>query len=185
MPDSATWKSSSPRFPTNRYPSPSCPSPNERESGSGRITEDGDGADGELLTVNCVTLDSCLSRKSPIDLLVIDAEGAEVRILRGCRDVLSRDRPAVIVEAQEAALRELGFGLGDLQTELLGHDYRCYELARFGLSAVRTDDTRRTRNWLALPPNRAGEAAKIHRHLLCCGMLPCILGVNPLTRQFK
>jgi FkbM family methyltransferase len=159
-----------------------APSPNERESGSGRISSEGG---GNLLAVECLTLDAYLSDKGPVRLVTIDAEGAEVRILRGGKEVLRRDRPAVIVEAQEVTLRQFGVGLADLRAELRAHDYHLYELSRFGLCDVDVEDTRRSRNWLALPPARASEAARIRRHLLRCGLLPCLPWLNPLTRRFK
>ena len=160
-------------------------SPNERESGSGHLRTDGGTGAGNHFPVECLTLDEYLSSKGPVRLLTVDAEGAEVRIFRGAREVLRRDQPAVSVEAAEGALRKFGFGLRDLETELRNRDYQLYELAGFGLGKLRVEDTRRIRNWLALPPTRAREAGRLHRYLLRCGLLPCVRGLNPLTRRFR
>lgn len=161
------------------------PSDNELESGSGHLSTDGNARTTGQLTVKCITLDDYLSGKSAMSLLVIDAEGAEVQILRGAREVLRRDMPAVIVEAQERALRQFGVGLADLHAELLEHGYEVFELSRLGLSRAQANDTRRTRNWVALPLNRLNEAKGLHRHLMCCGLLPGIPGLNPLTKRYS
>lgn len=169
----------------------------ERESGSGYISPDGGlGGDGSI-RVDCVTLDSFFATKGPVRLLVIDAEGAEVAILRGGRQFLRRDQPVVIVEAQEHHLRRFGFDLSTLEAELQAHDYQVYELSRLGLTKARADGTQRTptrralfdtpaswgRNWLALPPGLADQAGRIHRHLVRSGLLPCIRGLNPLAKR--
>ena len=103
----------------------------------------------------------------------------------------------MIVEAQEHHLRRHGFGVATLAAELQAHNYQFYELARLGLTEVTFDGTRRTttrrgaldtpdrwgRNWLALPPRLADQADGVHRHLVRCGLLPCIPGVNPLAKR--
>ncbi|MEP6916734.1 MAG: FkbM family methyltransferase [Acidobacteriota bacterium] len=170
----------------------------ERESGSGYISSDeglrGDGS----LKVECVTLDALFAARKPIQLLVIDAEGAEVSILRGGRELVRRDQPVVLLEAQDHHLRRNGFSLSALAAELQAHHYHIYELSRLGLAKVRSDGTRepsarRTffdtpagwgRNWLAFPARHADQAASVHSHLVRCGLLPCIRGINPLAKRF-
>ena len=54
-----------------------------------------------------------------MDLLKIDAEGAEVGILRGARRMLTGpDAPPVIVEANPVPLRTAGESVGSLRAEL-------------------------------------------------------------------
>jgi hypothetical protein len=60
---------------------------------------------------------------TPIRLLKIDVEGAEVEVLRGMGETLARDRPALIVEAQDATLARSGYRLEDIFSVLDGHGY--------------------------------------------------------------
>jgi FkbM family methyltransferase len=159
------------------------PSLDERESGSGHIQDGATAGSDAIIRVDCTTLDSIFTSRGSVHHIFIDAEGAEVMILRGGRGVLRRDRPTLVVEAQEAHLRRFGFGLRDLKAELESHDYRVYQIARVGLAEPQVDGFRPTRNWLALPPSLAGQASRIHRHLVRCGLLPCVRGLNPLTRR--
>jgi FkbM family methyltransferase len=168
----------------------------ERESGSGYIsTEDGS---ERSLRVECVTLDSLFAARKPVRLLVIDAEGAEVLILRGARELVRRDQPVVIVEAQDHHLRRNGFSVAALAGEFQAHDYQIYELSRLGLVKVSHDGHREVsgrrklfdtpggwgRNWLALPAGLADQAGSVHRHLVRCGLAPCIRGLNALAKRF-
>lgn len=159
------------------------PPTNSHESGVGHIGAETHHTHAPAVLVECLTLDSFVADKKPIRLIVIDAEGAEVAILKGGRHFLQRDRPVIVVEAQEAHLRRFGFGLADLYSELRAHSYSIFEMIRFGLKEVRLGDTHNTRNWLALPPALANQARKVHRHLVKCGLLPCIRGLSPLTRR--
>ena len=160
-----------------------CPSPNVREPGMGHIQDFARaGSDGGF-RVECVSLDSYFEGKGPVHHMFIDAEGAEVMILRGGREILRRDRPVVVVEAAAEALKRLGFELSDLKAELESHDYRVYAIERFGLTEPIVGNYFRTCNWLALPPPLFGHARKLHRYLLWCGLLPCVRGLNPLTRR--
>ena len=168
----------------------------DRESGSGHIgTGDGPGDDGSL-RVDCLTLDSFFADKGPVRLLVMDAEGAEVGIVRGGGQLLRRDQPVVIVEARDEHLRRFGADLATLEAELRAHGYQVYELARLGLTPASADQNQHTgrrtvfetpakwgRNWLALPPALADQAGRAHRHLLWCGLVPCIRGLNPLAKR--
>ena len=56
------------------------------------------------LTVRCCTLDECLRSVPPPDLIKIDAEGAEVDVLRGGLNFLTARRPSLIVEFSDEIL---------------------------------------------------------------------------------
>jgi FkbM family methyltransferase len=161
-----------------------APAADERETGSGRIATGTEGGTNEL-TVECLTLDSFLAQRGPIRLMVVDVEGAEMHVLRGGREVLRRDRPVIILEAQEEAQRQFGFGLTDLHAELQAHEYQVYELVRIGLGKLDLENKSRNRNWVALPPALHAESGRLHRHLIRCGLMPCLFGLNPLTRRYR
>ena len=70
------------------------------------------------LAVERVTLDSIVDR--PVGFIKIDVEGHEMEVLKGARTILERDRPNILVEAEErhrpgalgslrGMLRELGY----------------------------------------------------------------------------
>lgn len=48
--------------------------------------------------VKAITIDSLSSADKPINLVKIDVEGAEADVLKGARQVLTRDRPKLIIE---------------------------------------------------------------------------------------
>jgi len=79
-------------------------SPNQSESGWGAIFNE----DGERvrLSVRACTLDSWASEQGieKIDVLKIDVEGAECRVLEGARAVIAKTRPILWVEANEVCL---------------------------------------------------------------------------------
>jgi len=59
-----------------------------------------------------------------VDLVKIDAEGAEVAVIRGARHLLSRaDSPKVIVEANPATLRAAGESVASLRFEIESAGY--------------------------------------------------------------
>lgn len=110
---------------------------------------DGGGA-GEEVVVPTVALDEwARSEKiARIDLVKIDAEGAELRILRGAERILAEHRPAVLLEANEVCLARDGRGASDLIDRLRSHGYRVWSI-----------DSRRGRptgTMLALHPARHG-----------------------------
>jgi FkbM family methyltransferase len=90
--------------------------------GASRIREDGE------WTVPCHALDDLPDLPAP-EFCKIDAEGHEVRVLRGMRGILERHRPIVFVEANEGALNQQGFTRAhiDLVFAELGYkDVLCY-----------------------------------------------------------
>lgn len=53
-------------------------------------------------TVNIVTLDTDVESQTKISVLKIDAEGSELKVLCGARQLIKRDRPDIFVEANSA-----------------------------------------------------------------------------------
>jgi FkbM family methyltransferase len=66
-------------------------------------------------------------RVARVDLLKMDIEGAELPALRGMADVLERDHPLILLEANQPACHRLGYGLSDLWSFLCGRfGYRAW-----------------------------------------------------------
>jgi FkbM family methyltransferase len=73
----------------------------------------------DAILVSTTTLDAAVERLgiSP-DVIKIDVEGAELRVLKGAKDVLTRDQPSLLLSVHSAQLREA------CATYLDGFDYR-------------------------------------------------------------
>ena len=88
--------------------------PSSPDQGTGRIEAEGDAASGKL--TRCVALDDFASSAPPPDAIKCDAEGAEVEVLRGAKNLLKTLRPWIVCEmhsdANDRASREFLSGLG-------------------------------------------------------------------------
>jgi FkbM family methyltransferase len=101
---------------------------------------------GKRIMIPSLPLDDAVD--SPVDLVKIDVEGAEDRVLAGMTRILTEDRPTIIVEClPEGPHRRV-------QSILEAHDYRFAHLRANGPNAVRTivpDVGRTHRNFLCTP----------------------------------
>jgi FkbM family methyltransferase len=158
-------------------------------SGVGHLVRGGEddvdaaGSISATIDVECVTLDALARRTGRIDAVFIDAEGAELAIIRGGRDAMRRDRPAIVLEVSPELLARAGGSVPELHGELERDDYVMFGVARFGLARVSADTlfVKGARNWLCLPKERVALADSISRQLLRCGLLPCLKLINPLV----
>ncbi len=79
------------------------------------------GADAtRQVTVPTIPLDALLERLTPVRLVKIDVEGAELLVLRGMAGLIERDRPYIIVEVDDNFLRAQGGSAADV-CSLLEH----------------------------------------------------------------
>ena len=156
--------------------------PPEGWSGSGHLLSDEDGGDRESIIVETLPLDAHFGDEDHVRLLCIDAEGAEATILRGATNLLDRDKPVVIVEAEETLLQRFGGGLADLKARFESHGYVVYRIGRLGLGEPETVNAGRNWNWVALPPALAMQAGALSRYLFRCAVTPWLPLVHPLAR---
>jgi FkbM family methyltransferase len=71
------------------------------------------------LEVESLTLDRfCSERRIRPDLIKIDVEGAELRVLRGCRTVLTTMRPSIICEVHPDQMENCGTSVAELDSYL-------------------------------------------------------------------
>lgn len=99
---------------------------------------------GESVTVSCTTLDAFLKKRSDpkVDLVKIDVEGAELNVLRGMRQTMSRlPDLKIITEYFPAIQRNAGMLPKAILDELRSHKFHLYMiLGRGAIAPLREDD---------------------------------------------
>jgi len=139
------------------------------DDSNGRISHER--VDASPLRVRAVTLDRALAAVPRVDVVKIDVEGAEARVLRGMRGIVERDHPALFAEFSPAGLR-LASGVEPARflDELRGHGYALQMIPRAGplsppasndeiLAAVSSEGTEHHLDLLAIPPGAAIDRA--------------------------
>ena len=135
---------------------------NPRHPGDHRLSERGDPVPG-------VTIDDLTAAdRRPISLLKIDVQGAESLVLAGARRVVEARRPAIFVEVDDAALRELGSSAAELIGGLVDLGYTGHTLERGAIgeaqppSALIAMSIDAYVDVLFLPRREAGGAAQVN-----------------------
>lgn len=100
---------------------------NPDHPGDHRIGETG-------ISIAAVTIDSILAdnRNPSVSLIKIDAQGAEMRVLRGATATIERCLPALFIEIDDAALRSQHSTARELVAFLAAYGYEAYRLRRLG-----------------------------------------------------
>jgi FkbM family methyltransferase len=153
-------------------------------SGAGHLRAPGDRRDASYIRVQTTTLDAAVFEQAkPIRMLFIDAEGAELGILRGGGRLLSRDTPHLVLEASERHLSRAGTSIAALRDDLTARGYDVHRISRWGLQPAGAQRT--AGNWLCVHRSRRNAAGAARRSLLRAGVSPCVRGLNPLTRRSR
>ena len=73
--------------------------------------------------------DWAISNSIPrIDLIKIDVEGAEMKVLSGMKELIEKYHPAVFIEVMNDLLMKFGAGAGDVYQYFSGFNYTGYEI---------------------------------------------------------
>jgi FkbM family methyltransferase len=140
----------------------------------------------DTIEVQIRRLDDFASDLRGLSLLVADAEGAEIPILRGAARVLASERPILVLEASQPHQRRAGFSLAELRDELSRLGYVPYEIQTLSLTQVRDPAAAPPHsNWLCVPTGADRIATRVQRVMRRCALSPCTLGLNPLTRPAR
>jgi len=150
-----------------------------QHSGIGRVLWQADQTN--TIEVQCCTLDSLMEKLPRIRALFVDAEGAELRILRGAEGLIKRDAPVIIIEASEVTLKSAGSSTEELATKILDADYDLFEIRRFGLARLKNPKSAQSEgNWFCVPRDQASVSTKVSDSILACALLPTVARLNPL-----
>lgn len=98
------------------------------------------GARSRKIQVNTTSLDEYFGSKR-IDVLKIDAEGAERDILRGAESILRAQRPLIVMELADVCTHQFGYNAEELLSLMRDVKYIPYLATRNGLE------------WLNTPPD--------------------------------
>lgn len=94
------------------------------------------------LKVRALKLDSLMDKSDEIEfsLIKIDVQGAEMSVLRGAKELLHRDHPTLLIEIDDAALRQFGSSAAELMAFLVDFGYTPYQVTSIGISPLPTNE---------------------------------------------
>ncbi len=102
-------------------------------------------------TLDAFAAESGLTR---LDVLKLDVEGAERRVLEGSRKVLRELRPMILFEASDAALKAQGSSVPDVLEFLRSQNYRFYAFDERTGAPIPANGAARSDNMIAVPMDR-------------------------------
>lgn len=87
-----------------------------------------DAGEVTIVTVQCMPLALIrqVSDLNHIDFLKVDVEGAELKVLRGARDILVRDHPILHLEIEEKWMKAFGYDAYEIETFLRSIGYTAF-----------------------------------------------------------
>ena len=104
------------------------------------------------------TLDALAERLNltRIDIVKIDVEGAELKLLSGGRNLLSRQRPILLIEANDEALKRQGASAEAVVDLLLSLDYQIQVFNESGMTEPWMQGKTLSENIVAFAKEKAG-----------------------------
>lgn len=152
-------------------------------SGTGQLVTNG-AARGRCIEAELLTLDdlAAQNRIPATKLLVMDVEGAELRVLAGGKRFMDRDEPCVLLEVNGERLPELGLGVADVDDYFERRGYSRWLVTSRGLRPA--DRGQKTNeNWLCIPRGMSAESEalrkRISRRILRAFLTPLVRNLNP------
>ena len=157
--------------------------PPEHASGIGHVVHGDAQAQSATLQVQVATLDTLTEEIGSARLIILDIEGEEVNFLKGAKEYLQTHRPRLVLEASPRLLQRAGTSLEDLYERLEDLGYSVYCMKRFGLGRVTPGMQYEAQNWVCLSESDKMLSRRVSRYIVSCALLPCVRGVNPLSRR--
>jgi FkbM family methyltransferase len=119
-----------------------------------------------VVTVPVRRLDDVLrsSGVAKVDFIKIDVEGAELSVLQGATELLTRSpRPVILAEAEDIRTKPWGYRAADILSKLTTHNYVCFEPQPSGQLKPIPDPETFQGNLVAVPNERLDS---LRQHLL-------------------
>ena len=109
--------------------------------------------------VSAQTLDGFAAESglTRLDILKLDVEGAERRVLEGSRKVLSELRPMILFEASDSALKKQGSSLPDVLDFLRSQNYRFYAFDEHTGAPIAANGAALSDNIIAIPAEKSAD----------------------------
>lgn len=150
--------------------------PPVHESGIGKIIDNGQTHNNKnTLLIEALPLDSFLEDFKNLCLISIDTEGHEPFVLQGAREVISKFRPAVIIEVSPKLLKKYANSTSqDILAYFSKFDYHCFIIDRYTLKEIDIGvlNSKKSQNWICIPSEKAKIAEKIKQDLLIRTFIP-------------
>lgn len=116
------------------------------------------------LPVRLTTLDQHLTRThiNSVDVVKIDAEGAELQIFQGADRLLGKVRPLIICEVLDISSMPWGYPARDIIGNLRTYDYEWFDILPNGqlLPHCQKNDYPEVKNYLAVPREKLSGLAE-------------------------
>jgi FkbM family methyltransferase len=105
------------------------------------------------------TLDNWLADKGigRVDFIKLDVEGAELSVLKGARECLSRRHPVLLVEVAQIRTSAWGYDAKEIGRFLENMGYECFEILDEGKLAPASQADQREMNIVAFPAGTSGN----------------------------
>ncbi|MBI2542897.1 MAG: FkbM family methyltransferase [Candidatus Aenigmarchaeota archaeon] len=147
-------------------------------------------ADGEqpfqTIETDCITLDSITDSIKDAKVIFIDAEGSDLNILLGGKNYINKYMPSIVLECYPAFLARAGFTVHDLYTTIRSLNYHVFEISSLGLARIKsTHDYTKVKNWFCVHSSKISDTKAVNKYLIMCGILPCIPGINPMSKRVQ
>ena len=111
----------------------------ETNRGMNRISHDAEQFNGSKIKVDTLASWHASSAISTIDLIKIDVEGYEYKVLTGGIDLLKKFKPTLFIELDDNNLRAVGNNASELVELLQGLNYKVFHSIN-GKEILKTDD---------------------------------------------
>lgn len=150
--------------------------PPKHESGIGKIVKiDSNKIPNNTFEVETLPLDSYLDIFKQVCLVSIDTEGHEPFVLDGSNEVISKFRPAVIIEVSPKLLKRYANSSSEKIFQFfVDKDYQCFNVGRLTLKEV--DDiglhVNKSQNWFCIPKVKQQIIKNIKKDLFLRGIIP-------------
>lgn len=98
--------------------------PVESNSGQNRVIINDEGLEqNEIVSIKIVKLDEQLKASEKIDLIKIDVEGFEMKVLSGAKEILKKFKPILFIELDDQLLKCNGNSAEELLSFIKSYDY--------------------------------------------------------------